>query len=395
MRAELISTTHFHVLWNSLYFNALIRAMLISTVTDNSTTETIKPYQYPATGNTHFYRGKTMRTAVIAMYQCPLAGNFHFYWKINISPICLWQCQCPTTGNSHFYPVKDDGVNQGELVYQCPVSGGTHFYHKESSAEQDRKDVSMPYVGQYSFLPLKGWCRMLIFLFVSMPCDEHCSFLLLHLIWTSVWLSMCINALLAGNTHFYILSELMRKMVWFCINALWRAILISTGDNDGNDGRARCINALCRAILISTIYHSVARRLTILYQCPMAGGNHFYRWAFSNMVPRRSCINALSRAVIISTTNMNTKSKNTNAVSMPYGGQFSFLPMANRTDYATRTVSMPCVGRNSFLQCPLETRIKCWCLPNNYISFPPYQCKLTGFLRGSVLFTSPPQGAVD
>ena len=63
-------------------------------------------------------------------------------------------CQCPVSGNTHFYVQKLEQVPQGLKECQCPVSGNTHFYSKIGGTDGNYVViVSMPCVGQHSFLP--------------------------------------------------------------------------------------------------------------------------------------------------------------------------------------------------------------------------------------------------
>ena len=86
-----------------------------------------------------------------------------------------------------------------------------------------------------------------------------------------------------------------------CVNALSRAILISTEDRqDAIEKLCECVNALSRAILIST------------------DGQH------TMPQTREDCVNALSRAILIS-TQCGPRRRTSQQVSMPSVGRSSFL----------------------------------------------------------------------
>ena len=59
----------------------------------------------------------------------------------------------------------------------------------------------------------------------------------------------------SGNPHFYVLGDdVVMGVDKPCVNALSRAILISTLTRQTYLRSRHCVNALSRAILISTIY---------------------------------------------------------------------------------------------------------------------------------------------
>ena len=62
-----------------------------------------------------------------------------------------------------------------------------------------------------------------------------------------------------------------------CINALSRAVLISTIlEKQNRKENYNGINALSRAVLISTDSAKLVTLKEFTYQCPKSGGSHFY-----------------------------------------------------------------------------------------------------------------------
>ena len=158
-------------------------------------------------------------------------------------------------------------------------SGNPHFYSAKKGDWYESDFVSMPSVGQSSFLRT--------------------------------------------------LDHVRKQEVRVCVNALSRAILISTAsqisptmkhrrvcqcpqsgnphfyqDHGKKDKKLRnCVNALSRAILISTGGRFlVGIKNTILCQCPQSGNPHFYVLGDDVVMGvDKPCVNALSRAILIST----------------------------------------------------------------------------------------------
>ena len=85
--------------------------------------------------------------------QCPQSGKPHFYFlglstNSNKSEVC----QCPQSGNPHFYVMTWDELKKKYGMCQCPQSGNPHFYVIGAVAAAVFNMVSMPSVGQSSFL---------------------------------------------------------------------------------------------------------------------------------------------------------------------------------------------------------------------------------------------------
>ena len=87
----------------------------------------------------------------------------------------------------------------------------------------------------------------------------------------------------------------------------------------------RGVNALSRAHFISTAPLGADQRTCKRCQCPISGALHFYR-------------------------GINEKSNTDNRVSMPYLGRTSFLRTTAVCKGIVSMVSMPYLGRTSFLQ---------------------------------------------
>ena len=85
------------------------------------------------------------------------------------------------------------------------------------------------------------------------------------------------------------------------VNALWRAIIISTHIIFAPQGlRPWSVNALWRAIIISTVTNQGLADIVSRCQCPMTGNHHFYMNKI-NVEVLKERVNALWRAIIIST----------------------------------------------------------------------------------------------
>ena len=105
-----------------------------------------------------------------------------------------------------------------------------------------------------------------------------------------------------GQSSFLPHEEKFGSVYVSCVNALWRAVLISTGMQAGRRlVPKKCVNALWRAVLISTVIAFVVAIMTY------GGVNALWRavlistlsiWAKSSGKMR---VNALWRAVLIST----------------------------------------------------------------------------------------------
>ena len=86
-------------------------------------------------------------------------------------------------------------------------------------------------------------------------------------------------------------------------------------------------------------------------QCPVSGGTLFYSHAGYVRCPSLPyCVNALYRAGLFSTYEVAAQYEATLLVSMPCIGRDSFLREKGRKRFVPfSVVSMPCIGRDSFL----------------------------------------------
>ena len=91
----------------------------------------------------------------------------------------------------------------------------------------------------------------------------------------------------SGDAHFYIILGLVFVLAGACVNALNRAMLISTEVKGNEKTSIGSVNALNRAMLISTNPQSgdahfyKGQRIAVvkglkLCQCPQSGDAHFY-----------------------------------------------------------------------------------------------------------------------
>ena len=63
----------------------------------------------------------------------------------------------------------------------------------------------------------------------------------------------CVNALTRAILISTLTADTTCRIIIRCVNALTRAILISTSTTSGNSWNLMCVNALTQAILISTL----------------------------------------------------------------------------------------------------------------------------------------------
>ena len=135
----------------------------------------------------------------------------------------------PCIGQVSFLQGIEQAIQELKEKCQCPVSGKSHFYILHPDGSEDRYIcVSMPCIGQVSFLP--------------------------------------------GA------SPRNRGGLGRCVNALYRASLISTGrsSNEESSNSRNGVNALYRASLISTSVEMTRLPFLSLCQCPVSGKSHFY-----------------------------------------------------------------------------------------------------------------------
>ena len=190
-------------------------------------------------------------------------------------------CQCPQSGDPHFYS-KAKVEKQNIRWCQCPQSGDPHFYRAwRTHIRPDQRSCQCPQ---------------------------------------------------SGDPHFYKIL-VPEEAGWFCVNALSRAILISTSFiRRESDCYRFCVNALSRAILISTKYRRrVNMRKNKSVSMPSVGRSSF--------LPNPKTI-ATSKAVVC---------------QCPQSGDPHFYNMQVNNWQPWIRVSMPSVGRSSFLPCPSGT----------------------------------------
>ena len=158
----------------------------------------------------------------------------------------------------------------------------------------------MPYDGQSSFLlkPWQIWTRLIIS--VSMPYDGQSSFL-----------------------RFLRYAETDERGR---VNALWRAIIISTGLTSSLvTWVIMCQCPMTGNHHFYALYGDTPITERDMCQCPMTGNHHFYATGQGSPIKEKQCVNALWRAIIISTGRDSSGLLPVQGVSMPYDGQSSFL----------------------------------------------------------------------
>ena len=134
-------------------------------------------------------------------------------------------CQCPISGYPHFYR-QAKLYTRLELRCQCPVSGYPHFYVPYSNKQIAEGDL----------------CQCPI----------------------------------SGYPHFYDGTPVKMDIKSSGVNALSRAIPISTLMSLRWRKAVYCVNALSRAIPISTFAFEEALSILEMCQCPVSGYPHFY-----------------------------------------------------------------------------------------------------------------------
>ena len=153
-----------------------------------------------------------------------------------------------------------------------------------------------------------------------------------------------------GRTSFLHISGIKRVKLIDGVNALSRAHFISTLCVHIRLQVMTCVNALSRAHFISTSMANNYGCYMTLCQCPISGALHFYYAGKGHRDQGNvGCVNALSRAHFISTGQLSKAGAATSSVSMPYLGRTSFLRARKMQGTDFRVVSMPYLGRTSFL----------------------------------------------
>ena len=126
----------FHYKKGKKSFNALSRAIPISTPEETEKPEETEMFQCPISGYSHFYyQYRNIYKGGLNKFQCPISGYSHCY-KDSLS----------SCGNSfkrfnalsRAIPISthtEEGQKMMEkMMFQCPISGYSHFYdeHNES-----------------------------------------------------------------------------------------------------------------------------------------------------------------------------------------------------------------------------------------------------------------------
>ncbi len=207
----------------------------------------------------------------------------------------------------------------------------------------------MPCIGQSSF-PLLSGNPILALLMVMCQCpasgNHHFHF---GGRMKKEILALC-QCPASGNHHFHLVRMQKKKLVKRRVNALHRAIIISTHTFYDENGNERgCVNALHRAIIISTCRDLGATARKNLVSMPCIGQSSFPLSASGKQqIEITEGVNALHRAIIISTLMIGCNVQ-AQSVSMPCIGQSSF-PQCCRLHRCLHAgnVSMPCIGQSSF-----------------------------------------------
>ncbi len=211
--------------------NALCRASLIST----------KPVY--------------MEQAITVTVSMPYVGQASFLqYRNKAIPAEDVVCQCPMSGKPHFYRPTGRNCSQKSDLCQCPMSGKPHFYSIGRAADlYSARCVSMPYVGQASFLPLGTLMEDANDNLCQCPMSGKPHFYVRITEKEVDAVNVC-QCPMSGKPHFYRWAGSIGTNNNYCVNALCRASLISTQSIILNIWITLfCVNALCRASLISTL----------------------------------------------------------------------------------------------------------------------------------------------
>ena len=134
----------------------------------------------------------------------------------------------------------------------------------------------MPLIGRYSFLlhMRSFWTACDCRCQCPQSGDTHFYGFPLRETLRPMWVCQCPQS---GDTHFYLGGKCNENRWSKCVNALNRAILISTNWKFMYGNCRDGVNALNRAILISTaVMFLIRMRPLSLCQCPQSGDTHFY-----------------------------------------------------------------------------------------------------------------------
>ena len=123
--------------------------------------------------------------------------------------------------------------------------------------------MSMPYIGLYSFLHTEFQGK-------------------------TSWKNRC-QCPTSGFTHFYPAKLQIVTQTPMGVNALHRALLISTSLEWTVHGQQPCVNALHRALLISTLAKELDERQQLMCQCPTSGFTHFYEESQTATIETGGC----------------------------------------------------------------------------------------------------------
>ena len=133
-----------------------------------------------------------------------------------------------------------------------PCGGQSSFLHCQYGQSHRERCVSMPCGGQSSFLPGRKLLHV-TYRGVSMPCGGQSSFLQPFSYLTLFVELQCVNALWRAVLISTGFCKVVKEFVEKRVNALWRAVLISTYHAAGKELQKIGVNALWRAVLISTL----------------------------------------------------------------------------------------------------------------------------------------------
>ena len=183
----------------------------------------------PYVGQASFLQKITFVLSLVqAMCQCPMSGKPHFYRRRKQHEQALHpMCQCPMSGKPHFYAPQSHGIRRGRncvnalcraslistiathrsttiLVYCVnALCRASLISTDDGDEDEDYEDeVSMPYVGQASFLPTSKNYEEIYEIKCQCP--------------------------MSGKPHFYASEATAPATAQEGVNALCRASLIST-----------------------------------------------------------------------------------------------------------------------------------------------------------------------
>ena len=139
-----------------------------------------------------------------------------------------------------------------------------------------------------------------------------------------------------------------------CVNALYRAHFISTTIklDTQKTSADRCQCPISGALHFYAQLYSKVCQDGYVCQCPISGALHFYGFALADsMFNGDVSMPYIGRTSFLRTEAIRTQCMKLFTVSMPYIGRTSFLRGVVVPQSALiRVVSMPYIGRTSFLQ---------------------------------------------